>query len=535
MRPPIRFAFGRSALVSPPVSDPDRIEKIDRYEIRAVLGQGAMGHVYRAWDPKLHRDVALKVVAQNLSRDPKGRQRFHREARAIAALKHPNIVEIYDYSGVESEHLYLVMEKLDGDDLFNIMNSKGIMPEPAAAAVGHELCLALQVAHEAGIIHRDLKPENVFMNAAGRVVLTDFGVVKAIREDSAVDGWSADTDVIGTPGFMAPELMMNRALGPRTDIFALGALLYNVATGELPYKGESPVEMFRAVVAGEIQDARQFNPQLSPDFIDIMVGCLQAKPKKRFRSVEVVRERLKAVLEANGVSDLRDDLRDYMRDPQAYAGMTRRRAVSCLLQRLKIAIKDKNPQAINQLRERLLEIDPDNDEVHAISGAIVAQGGKIAVRRDTERVPRSRAGASGGGWLYVVVGVLAGLAVLLAAYLVMQPRPLPQGEIAAAAGEGGQQPGVAADGKEQRPAGAKAVRGEGQVEVSVRGGRGSIYVDGKRVGRGTRKSLRLTEGRHVIEIRGNGKRLRQTIDVQPDAKVNVVADVGRGKVGVGSE
>src|SRR6201999_4532472 len=106
-----------------------------------------------------------------------------------AALRHSNIVEIYDYSGVESEHLYLVMEKLEGDDQFNIMNSKGMMPEAAAAAVGHELCLGLQVAHEAGVIHRDLKPENVFMDGQGRVVLTDFGVVKAIREDSAVDGW----------------------------------------------------------------------------------------------------------------------------------------------------------------------------------------------------------------------------------------------------------------------------------------------------------------------------------------------------------
>src|SRR5262245_27768788 len=120
-----------------------------------------MGSVYRAWDPKLHREVALKLLSPELGSGPKARERFHREARAIAALRHPNIVEIYDYSGEESEHLYLVMEKLDGNDLFNIMSQHGSLPEQVVAAIGHELCLALTVAHQGGVIHRDLKPENV--------------------------------------------------------------------------------------------------------------------------------------------------------------------------------------------------------------------------------------------------------------------------------------------------------------------------------------------------------------------------------------
>ncbi len=507
------------------MTDPERI---DRYEIRGILGQGAMGAVYRAWDPKLHRDVALKVVAQNLSRDQKGRQRFHREARAIAALKHPNIVEIYDYSGVESEHLYLVMEKLDGDDLFNIMNGKGMMPEAAAAAVGHELCLALQVAHDAGIIHRDLKPENVFMNAAGRVVLTDFGVVKAIREDSAVDGWSAETDVIGTPGFMAPELMMNRALGPRTDIFALGALLYNIATGELPYEGESPVEMFRNVVAGKLRDARQFNPSLSREFIELMAGCLQAKPKKRFRSVEVVREKLKQVLEQNGVSDLRDDLRDYMRDPKAYAQLARRRMVGYLMSRLKVAVKDKDAALATKMRERLLEVDPNNDEVHAISGVTIAPGGKLSVPRNTDRI--ARVPASSGGWLYAMVGVLAGLAVLLAGYLVFQPRSAPTEEPRAGPKTASLRAERATEGVDDA---SKGERGDGgRVEINVRGGRGSLYVDGKRFGRVAKKTLTLTEGKHTIEVRGSGKRLRHVLEVTGEQKLTLTADLSKGKISV---
>ena len=499
-----------------------------------------MGNVYRAWDPKLHREVAMKVVAQNLSSEPKGRQRFHREARAIAALHHSNIVEIYDYSGVDSEHLYLVMEKLDGDDLFNIMHSKGAMPEPAAAAVGYELCLALQVAHDAGIIHRDLKPENVFMDGQGRVVLTDFGVVKAIREDSAVDGFHTDTDVIGTPGFMAPELMMNRALGPRTDIFALGALLYNIATGELPYDGDSPVEMFRNVVSGKIRDARQFNPTLSREFIEVLHECLEAKPKKRFRSVEMVRERLKVVLEQNGVSDLRDDLRDYMRDPKAYAQMARRRLVGYLMGRLKVAAKDHDEAQAAALRDRLFEVDPNNEEASSISGVAMVTA---SVVRSTERVTRRAAAiVRNGGWLYAIVGMLAGLAVLLAGYLVfLQPHSIGTDEkrvydntkIVRDSGQSNSGQGRPISQSPGAKTGKSApVDESATVAIEVRGGKGQLFVDGKRIGKVTEKTLKLDQGRHVIEVRGGGKRMRGTFTIESGNTLNVVADLAQGRMTV---
>ena len=422
----------------------------------------------------------MKVVAQGLSRDAKGRQRFHREARAIAALRHSNIVEIYDYSGAESEHLYLVMEKLEGDDLFNIMNSKGMMPEPAAAAVGHELCLALQVAHEAGVIHRDLKPENVFMDGQGRVVLTDFGVVKAIREDSAVDGWQSETDVIGTPGFMAPELMMNRALGPRTDIFALGALLYNIATGELPYEGDSPVEMFRNVVSGDFRDARQYNPGLSREFVDLLTECLQAKPKKRFRSVEIVRERLKAVLEHNGVSDLRDDFCAMTR-----ATPRRTRAGPPALG----VVPDLAPESRHQ--------GPRRADRHGVARAPAR--GRPRQRRGPRHQRRHHAGrqvgarhraarprAREGGRLAVLhrrrpcrarraVRRLSGLP---------QPRPLGDDHHTDTTKpnddhDNGRAPDQPSVGKNLPP----DKSGDGSLEILILNGRGQLYVDGKRYGK----------------------------------------------------
>lgn len=469
-----------------------------------------MGHVYLAWDPKLHREVALKVVAKNLTRDEKGRQRFHREARAIAALKHPNIVEIYDYSGEESPDLYLVMEKLDGDDLFNIMNDKGMMPEAAAAAVGHELCLALTVAHESGIIHRDIKPENVFMNDVGRVVLTDFGVVKAIREGSAVDGWSVETDVIGTPGFMAPELMMNRALGPRTDIFALGALLYNITTADMPFAGDSPVEIFRNVVASKLKDPRAFNPALSEEFVEVLSGCLQAKPKKRFRSSEQVRERLKTVLELNGVTDLRDDLRDYMRDPVEYSKIAKRRAVAYLVDKLKVALKDRDEASERRIRKRLLNIDPDNEAIHQISGSYNAPDVSI------QRASRDYARASGrrhvgGQWLYVVVGVLVTLAVAMAAYLAFRPADrVEQGDALAEAVEPRETESATEPAATAGPDDAGET-GSTKVTVDIRGGRGQIYLDGEPLGRHKKYAFQRSPGVYHLEIRGGRKKLQKKL------------------------
>ncbi|MBI5509947.1 MAG: serine/threonine protein kinase [Deltaproteobacteria bacterium] len=501
------------------MADPERI---DRYEIRDVLGKGAMGSVYRAFDPKLHREVALKVVTADLARETKARERFQREARAIAALKHTNIVEIYDYSGEESEYLYLVMEKLDGDDLFNIMNAKGVLPEPAAAAVGHELCLALQLAHDAGIIHRDLKPENVFLNGVGRVVLTDFGVVKAIREDAAVDGWAQKTDVIGTPGFMAPELMMNRSLGPRTDLFALGALLYNITTGELPFDGASPVEMFRAAVAGKYTDPRKYNRLLSDEFCEVLDGCLQAKPKKRFRSAEQVRETLKGVLEANGVSDLRDDLRDFMRDSVAYNRMARRRATSYLLQRIKVAVKDKEEALANKMRERLLIVDPENDELQQISGFVMTDSGHISVPSETPSRPQTLTG-SAARWLYLAAGGLTGVTVILAGYLMLRPKSKAPADSPPTL-EAGETP---AD--EARPEVPVAAAKAATLEISIKGGSGLVWIDNKRVGKITQKGVKVEAGKHVIEVRGKGKRLKKLVQVKEGETLEVTADLKKGK------
>jgi serine/threonine protein kinase len=513
----------------PLVADPTHI---DRYEIRGVLGTGAMGTVYRGWDPKLQREVAIKVVTDSVAREAKARERFKREAKAIAALKHPNVVEIYDFSGPESPQLYLVMERLQGDDLFNIMTQKGTLPEPAAAAVGHELCLALSVAHNSGVIHRDIKPENVFMDGAGRVVLTDFGVVKAIQKNSAVDGWGQNTEVVGTPGFMAPELMMKRSLGPGADIFAIGVLLYNVSTGELPFAGKNPIDIFRAVVSGLVTNPRKYKPAMTDEFIAVLLGCLESKPKDRFQSADVVRTKLKQVLDLHSVSDVRDDLRDFMRDPVKYGRFCTRRTVSSMLVRLKLAVKDHNDESAAKWRERLKAVDPQNEEVFAISGLLTGPAGdsKTEAREALRRRHRSRRSRR----LLLGSAALAFLSVAAsAAYWIwglnkpasVAAKPEPSSPTLPA-----QPPRNGSAMPETAPATPEAATVLPVIDIEVLGGPASVSIDGKRIGRLGHRAVSMPAGEHVLEAKKKHKTLRQTLKLPATGTLKIEVDFQKGLV-----
>ncbi|MBN1961802.1 MAG: serine/threonine protein kinase [Deltaproteobacteria bacterium] len=344
-------------------------QRIDRYELLGLLGHGGTGRVYNAWDTKLEREVALKVVMQVA--DKKIRERFHREVCAIAALRHPNIIEIYDYSGVYTEPLYYVMERLHGEDLFILLQNNGPLPEPATAVIGYELCLALSYMHDIGIIHRDLKPENVFINKDGRVVLTDFGIVKAVRDNSVVSQSADNTDIVGTPGFMSPELLRSKALGAFTDIFALGACLYNIVTGELPFAAATPLELHDNIQRGVVPDIRDYNPQVSDILWDCLRRCLAARPKERPK-ISAVRKQLKIVLDSYGVGDIREELANYMRNAGVYAESARQRAARRILGELAVAEEAEDSGHVTALRKRLEKVDPDGQQSSHMSDFIEA-------------------------------------------------------------------------------------------------------------------------------------------------------------------
>ena len=525
-----------------------------------------MGSVYAAWDPKLHREVALKVVPSALAHDEKGRARFVREARAIAAARHPNIVEIYDYSGIDSKHLYLVIEKLDGEDLFATLQQRGIMPEAVAAAVGHELCLALQVAHEAGIVHRDLKPENVFLNATGRVVLTDFGIVKAVTKGSAIEGFKEPTDVIGTPGFMAPELLGGRALGPAIDIFSLGVLLYNITTKRLPFEGATPLDIFQAAADGNYEDPRAHNPLLSEEFCACIAACLQPNPKKRPRNVEMVRQILKTVLEESGISDVRDDLHDYMHNSESYRQMAHTRCVEHVLAQLKVASKDHNAASVERFRRRLLVLDPYNEEVLEVSGVgrmapPRIQSAKLRFFRTlvsskvvrmmgsgVQKLQRVQRGMRSGvpRWLQ---GTSMGILVTcMAAATYVHHRdnrqaPLtiavaqPQAATPVAAPNLASPPIVAVESAREASnnaiASAQHHVSVGVVDLRmVGGGRATVTVDGSVVGRFSHKVLQLSPGQHVFEVLRRGHGCKRIITVGTGDKLSVRADMRHRQITV---
>lgn len=327
---------------------------IDRYEIRGLLGQGAMGRVYLAYDPKLSREVAIKAVGAAFAHHARANERFHREARAVAALKHPNIVEIFDYSGEGASETYLVMEKIVGPDLFALVDKRGPLPEPVAAAIVHELCRALEHAHASGVIHRDLKPENVLVEWNGRVVLTDFGLVKAFAPHNTLGTRSfGHTDVIGTPGFMSPEQVRGEALGPHTDVFALGALFYNLLTGRLPFSGATPYTAMESAMAGKYDDPRATRADISDTTIALLADCLNAAPKKRLQSMRVIRDRLMPIFRNCGVTDPRDEIARYLRAPEVHRQELRWREVRSLRDRIKLATLDGDIKRLQRLRHRL--------------------------------------------------------------------------------------------------------------------------------------------------------------------------------------
>lgn len=521
-----------------------------------------MGSVYAAWDPKLFREVALKVVNLRASTESKARERFQREARAIAAVRHPNIVEIYDYSGTDSEHLYLVIEKLDGEDLYATLYRRGVMPESVAAAIGHELCLALQVAHDAGIIHRDLKPENVFVNTTGRVVLTDFGIVKAVREDGAVEGYRENTDVIGTPGFMAPELMSGRSLGPTIDIYALGVLLYNITTKRLPFEGATPLDIFRAAAHGRYVDPRKHNPLLSEEFCNIIADCLEPNPKKRPRSAEMVRQALKTVLEDNDMGDVRDDLHDYMANSEAYAQMAQGRIVSRLLDQIKVSAKDHDSAEVERYRQRLMVLDPYNEEVAEVSGIMQPLLGRGRSRRSAgwrhltaavtskahellstgiyslkqlkARLPRWGIPAALGALLLALGGLVYGVSHRHPAEVPAQPEvalvppvivPPPPSST----------PGPSPTSSSSSPASSPlfdTTRRTAQVEVRIAGGSASLLVDGQSVGRVVRKVMQISPGHHVFEVVKRGRGCKRIITLAGGDHLTIRADPRRKQINV---
>ena len=262
--------------------------KLGPYEIQSALGAGGMGEVYRARDTRLQRDVALKILPESFAREGDRLHRFEQEARAVAALNHPNILAIFD-TGQQNGSPYLVSELLEGETLRTVLDG-GVLPQRKTIEYGVQIAQGLAAAHEKGIVHRDLKPENVFITKDGRVKILDFGLAKLAQKAAVADGVTLTSShtaagmVMGTASYMAPEQVRGDAADPRTDIFAFGAVLYEMASGKRAFRRETTAETMTAVLKEDPPELNDAGYPISPALDRIVRRCLEKTPDQRFQS-----------------------------------------------------------------------------------------------------------------------------------------------------------------------------------------------------------------------------------------------------------
>jgi serine/threonine protein kinase/Tol biopolymer transport system component len=279
--------------------------RLGRYEILSPLGAGGMGEVYRARDPHLGREVALKVLSAAVSSDPERLQRFELEARATAALNHPNILAVHDV-GQHDKSPYIVSELLEGETVRRWL-AGGVVPVRKAVECAMQVAHGLAAAHERGIVHRDLKPENIFITSGGRVKILDLGLAKLMHREWATDTGDvatvpADTlpgVVLGTVGYMSPEQVRGLPADHRSDIFALGAVLYEMLSGRRAFHSDTTPDTLTAILREDPPALPATERHIPPALVRIVNRCLEKSPDARFKSADDLAFALETVLEAS--------------------------------------------------------------------------------------------------------------------------------------------------------------------------------------------------------------------------------------------
>jgi serine/threonine-protein kinase len=365
---------------------------LDKYELLERVGQGGMAIVYRGLDRSLQREVAIKVLHKHLSEHQEARDRFEREAHAVAKLRHENILEIFDFKG--SDDLYIVTEFIEGSTLKQFTTDHPPQYPEIGAMIVTQICRALAHAHAQGILHRDVKPENVMIRTDGVVKLMDFGISQMIdTQRLTVTG-----QLLGSPAYMSPEHVEGGRLDYRTDVFAAGIVLYQLTVGRLPFEGKNPHEILKRIAECKFPDPRHANARIGNELGRIILRAMAREPDARFRDMGEMLAALEKYLDGSGLNSVRDELSRFFKAPAPYEMALKARLTDHLLRRAKDSLRNGNQATALELLDRTLAIDPSNPAVTEILGrlgqrrrvrtwmiaaaaVVVAGGGAWALRR----------------------------------------------------------------------------------------------------------------------------------------------------------
>ena len=403
----------------------NRFPQLDKYELLEEIGHGGMATVYRAHDPRLGRDVAIKVIHKHLRDNPEVRRRFVAEARAVAKLRHRAIVEVYDVADEDDEERFLVVELVEGCTLRQILADYGPLPAEVAAAIIAHLCDAVAHAHSCSVVHRDIKPENVLvklpppaseapssdeeapssgrrvssanasaLSARGRVIikLTDFGIAKVLD----AQGVTSTGQILGSPAHMAPEQIEGGDIGRHTDVFALGVLLYECMVGHLPFEGKNPAQVLRRVLEGDFDAADQEMPTVGGRWARLVAATLQVDVAQRTATAEALHSAIMAELAALNIEHPAAEVTAFFADPHGYRETLSERLVPLIVKRGERARKERKVQDAAADFNRALAMRPAD---RTILRKVTSLGSHTAWRRRLKRSAGILAGALvlGGG------------------------------------------------------------------------------------------------------------------------------------------
>jgi len=255
--------------------------QLGHYDIVAELGRGGMGVVYKGYEPSLNRYVAIKVLAESLAHDASVKERFLREARSMAALNDPHIIQIY-FIGDDFGQTYFVMEFVDGESLGSVLKREVKLKPEQTAKIIHQTALGLSTAHDKGVIHRDIKPGNLMLSGRGAVKIADFGIALTTQDFSKK--LTSTGEFVGTPGYLSPEVCLGKPVDQRSDIFSLGIVMFECLAGRMPFTDESPLGLMLEVVKAEIPDVCTLNAEVDPELSRILTRMIAKDPAERYQS-----------------------------------------------------------------------------------------------------------------------------------------------------------------------------------------------------------------------------------------------------------